>query len=152
MISLEKKIETLHITRSSTEKTQQLADESMEVSRHIERVTRLSSLALLLYRWYVIHGHSRNEAEEKDIKLFFKNYLPANLEKCQDFMKNFISTKVIAGMISSGRISELLPLRTEMGGPVCGTSTDGFHRNRSLRERPACTSELAFYAKEFSCF
>jgi hypothetical protein len=85
LISLEKKIETLHITRSSTEKTQLLAEESMEVSRHIERVTRLSSLALLLYRWYVIHGHSRNEAEEKDITLFFKNYLPANLNEVSGF-------------------------------------------------------------------
>jgi hypothetical protein len=85
LISLEKKIETLHITRSSTEKTRQLAEESMEVSRHIERVTRLSSLALLLYRWYIINGHSRNEAEEKDIKLFFKNYLPANLDEVSGF-------------------------------------------------------------------
>ena len=67
LISLEKKIETLHITRSSTEKTRQLAEESMEVSRHIERVTRLSSLALLLYRWYVINGHSRN----KILKILF---------------------------------------------------------------------------------
>jgi hypothetical protein len=85
LISLEKKIETLHITRSSTEKTRQLAEESMEVSRHIERVTRLSSLALLLYRWYVINGHSRNEAEEKDIKLFFRNYLPENLDEVSGF-------------------------------------------------------------------
>ncbi len=81
LISLEKKIETLHITRSSTESTQLLAEQSMEVSRHIERVTRLSNLALLLYRWYVINGHTRNETEEKDVNLFFKNYLPANLKR-----------------------------------------------------------------------
>jgi hypothetical protein len=85
LTSLEKKIEILHITRSSTEKTRQLADESMEVSRHIERVTRLSSLALLLYRWYVINGHTRNEAEEKDVREFFRNYLPPNLNEVSGF-------------------------------------------------------------------
>jgi hypothetical protein len=85
LISLEKKIETLHITRSSPEKTRILADESMDVSRHIERVTRLSNLALLLYRWYVINGHTRNESEEKDVNLFFKNYLPANLNEVSGF-------------------------------------------------------------------
>lgn len=85
LISLEKKIETLHITRSSPEKTQVLANESMEVSRHIERVTRLSNLALLLYRWYVINGHTRNETEEKDVNLFFKNYLPADLNEVSGF-------------------------------------------------------------------
>ena len=57
----------------------------MEVSRHIERVTRLSNLALLLYRWYVINGHTRNETEEKDVNLFFKNYLPANLNEVSGF-------------------------------------------------------------------
>jgi hypothetical protein len=85
LISLEKKIETLHITRSSPEKTRLLAHESMEVSRHIERVTRLSNLALLLYRWYVINGHTRNESEEKDVNLFFKNYLPADLNEVSGF-------------------------------------------------------------------
>lgn len=85
LISLEKKIETLHITRSSTEKTRELAEESMDVSRHIERVTRLSNLALLLYRWYVIYGHTRNESEEKDVRLFFRNYLPADLNQVSGF-------------------------------------------------------------------
>jgi tetratricopeptide (TPR) repeat protein len=85
LISLEKKIETLHITRSSPEKTQLLAEQSMNVSRHIERVTRLSNLALLLYRWYVINGHTRNETEEKDVNLFFKNYLPADIKEVSGF-------------------------------------------------------------------
>jgi hypothetical protein len=85
LISLEKKIETLHITRSSTEKTEQMAAEALQVSSHIDRVTRLSNLALLLYRWYVIHGHSRNEEDEKDIKVFFKEYLPKDLSEVNGF-------------------------------------------------------------------
>lgn len=76
VISLEKKIETLHITRSSLEKTEQLSIEALEIAGHIDRVTRLSNLALLLYRWYVKNGHARNEADEKDIREFFHSNIP----------------------------------------------------------------------------
>ncbi|MEO6637837.1 MAG: hypothetical protein ABIN25_06150, partial [Ginsengibacter sp.] len=75
VISLEKKIETLHITRSSLEKTQLLTEEALDISGHIDRVTRLSNLALLLYRWYVQNGHARNEQDEKGIRQYFKNSL-----------------------------------------------------------------------------
>lgn len=78
VISLEKKIETLHITRSSLERTQLLTEEAQENSEHIDRVTRLSNLALLLYRWYVKNGHARNETDEKGIEHFFKTSLPAD--------------------------------------------------------------------------
>jgi hypothetical protein len=85
VISLEKKIETLHITRSTTEKTLLLAEEAQEISGHIDRVTRLSNLALLLYRWYVINGHARNQADEQDLKTFFKNYLPKDVNAVNGF-------------------------------------------------------------------
>lgn len=85
LISLEKKIETLHITRSTTDKTQILANEAIEISEHIDRVTRLSNLALLLYRWYVINGHSRNKEDEKDIRQYFKDNLPSNVEAVNGF-------------------------------------------------------------------
>lgn len=84
-ISLEKKIETLHITRSTTDKTQQMAAEAMEVSEHINRVTRLSNLALLLYRWYVLNGHARNVEDEKNIKAYFKEQLPADINAVNGF-------------------------------------------------------------------
>ena len=85
LISLEKKIETLHITRSSLEKTELLAAEAMEISAHIDRVTRLSNLALLLYRWYVKNGHARNEQDEQGIRAFFQENVPPNAEKLTDF-------------------------------------------------------------------
>ena len=85
VLSLEKKIETLHITRSSIEKTQILAEEALVISGHIDRVTRLSNLALLLYRWYVKNGHARNEKDEKGIRDFFKNSLPADTEAINGF-------------------------------------------------------------------
>lgn len=104
VISLEKKIETLHITRSSLEKTEQLSIEALEISGHIDRVTRLSNLALLLYRWYVKNGHARNEADEKDIREFFTAIFPPTQMPSPAFMKNYISTRVIAGMLLSARI------------------------------------------------
>jgi hypothetical protein len=85
VISLEKKIETLHITRSSLEKTELLAQESLDISSHIDRVTRLSNLALLLYRWYVQNGHARNVEDEKDIRYFFKKSLPVDTNAIHGF-------------------------------------------------------------------
>jgi hypothetical protein len=85
LLSLEKKIETLHITRSSTEKTRLMAEEALEISRHIDRVTRLSNLALLLYRWFILYGHARNAQDEKELKTFFKSYLPADINEVNGF-------------------------------------------------------------------
>ena len=85
VISLEKKIETLHITRSSLEKTELLAEEALDISGHIDRVTRLSNLALLLYRWYVKYGHARNEQDETNIKEFFKNNIPDDINVINGF-------------------------------------------------------------------
>jgi len=84
-ISLEKKIETLHITRSSLDKTQLLTEEALEISGHIDRVTKLSNLALLLYRWYVKNGHARNVEDEKDLRKFFKSSLPEDANAIHGF-------------------------------------------------------------------
>src|SRR5580698_8852537 len=85
VISLEKKIETLHITRSSQEKVELLADASREITGHIDRVSRLSSLALQLYRWYIKNGHARNVEDEKDIRTFFRKHLPSDAHTINDF-------------------------------------------------------------------
>ncbi|MEO6962615.1 MAG: hypothetical protein ABIY90_11640 [Puia sp.] len=85
LISLEKKIETLHITRSSLEKTEQLARESTEISEHIDRVTKLSNLALLLYRWYVENGHARNDADEKRLREFYNQFSLPDTSMLSDF-------------------------------------------------------------------
>jgi hypothetical protein len=85
LISLEKKIETLHITRTSLDKTEQLTREASEISDHIDRVTRLSNLALLLYRWYVENGHARNEADVKKLREFFKQNTLADATNLSDF-------------------------------------------------------------------
>ncbi|HLF44809.1 MAG TPA: hypothetical protein VI548_00180 [Chitinophagaceae bacterium] len=85
VISLEKKIETLHITRSTLEKTELLSIEALEISAHIDQVVKLSNLALLLYRWYVKNGYAGNEKDESEIRNFFKTHLPSHPERITDF-------------------------------------------------------------------
>lgn len=88
VISLEKKIETLHITRSMQHRPDSLTTEAIEVNEKRLNITRLSNLALQLYSWYVKNGHARNEEDEKDVKQFFKENLPANSEKLTGFYES----------------------------------------------------------------
>jgi hypothetical protein len=85
LIALEKRIEGLHITRNVQFRADALALEANDVSRHIDMVARLSNLALKLFSWFVQHGHARNEEDEKDIKAFMKESLPANVREQTGF-------------------------------------------------------------------
>jgi hypothetical protein len=108
-ISLEKKIETLHITRSMKDRPERLTEEAIDVNERRKNITKLSNLALQMYSWYVKFGHARNEEEEKKVKKYFKQNLPSSArvlggfyEKlyffqsscwyafiCQDFLKYY---------------------------------------------------------------
>ena len=76
IISLEKKIETLHITRSMQNRAERLTLEANDVNEKRRMITSLSNLALQLYSWYIKNGHARNEKDETGIKYFFKQSLP----------------------------------------------------------------------------
>jgi len=78
VISLEKKIETLHITRSMQDRPDRLTIEANEINERRSMITQLSNLALRLYSWYVRQGHARNERDEVGVTEFFKKNLPAN--------------------------------------------------------------------------
>ena len=77
VISLEKKIETLHITRSMQDKADVLATEANDVHERRKMITQLSNLALQLYSWYIKNGHARNEKDETGVKNFFTKQLPS---------------------------------------------------------------------------
>ncbi len=85
VISLEKKIETLHITRSGETAADRLTNEANEVNEQRTTITGLSNLALQLYQWYVKHGHARNEKDEKGVKQFFKKSLLVDPQKITGF-------------------------------------------------------------------
>jgi hypothetical protein len=76
VIALEKRIESLHITRSMLDRAELLSAEANEVSSHIDMVARLSNLSLQLYSWYIKHGHARNEEDETTVIQFMQDNLP----------------------------------------------------------------------------
>ncbi|WP_207493443.1 hypothetical protein [Aridibaculum aurantiacum] len=75
-ISLEKKIETLHITRSMQGRAEKLTSQANEVHERRVMIAQLSNLALQLYSWYIKNGHARNEKDEAGVKEFFIDKLP----------------------------------------------------------------------------
>ena len=77
LLALEKRIETLHITRSMEEKAERLSEEVRLVHDRLSAIERLSNLALQLYGWYIKNGHARNEEDEQGIKDFFRQNIPA---------------------------------------------------------------------------
>lgn len=81
VISLEKKIEILHITRSMQDRADRLSAEADDINAKRTMITRLSNLALQLYSWYIKNGHARNEKDETGINAFFKSHLPADAYK-----------------------------------------------------------------------
>jgi len=85
VLSLEKKIEALHITRSMQGKSERLSEEALEVIDHIGMVARLSNLAVQLYSWYIQNGHARNEKDEAGVKQFFIKNLPAGADNFNGF-------------------------------------------------------------------
>lgn len=85
IISLEKKIETLHITRSLQDRADTLAAEANEVHEKRLLITRLSNLALQLYSWYIKNGHARNAADEAGVRHFFAQNFPAGADCNQGF-------------------------------------------------------------------
>ncbi|GAC1596307.1 MAG: hypothetical protein NVS3B19_18870 [Ginsengibacter sp.] len=78
VIALEKRIETLHISRSMQSRAEVLSAEALEVSDRIAMMTKLSNLAMLLYSWFIKHGHARKTADDQAVKDFFTKNLPEN--------------------------------------------------------------------------
>jgi len=85
VIFFEKKIESLHITRSMQDRADQLTAESELVNQRIVRISRLSNLSLQLYSWYIRNGHARNEYDMQAIRQFFENHLPKSANTVSGF-------------------------------------------------------------------
>ncbi|MEY4278129.1 MAG: hypothetical protein RL377_133 [Bacteroidota bacterium] len=63
VLFLEKKIESLHITRSMQDRAKQLSDEIDDANKRIHLIAKTSNLSLQLYSWYIQHGHARDEED-----------------------------------------------------------------------------------------
>jgi hypothetical protein len=75
-VNFEKKIETLHITRSIGNRAEALSLESDTINQRLTLIGKLSNLALQMYGWYIEHGHARDRQDVHAIKSFFETNLP----------------------------------------------------------------------------
>lgn len=75
VLIMEKKIETLHITRSIQDRADELTLEVENTNLQLAKETRLSNLALELYSWYIKNGLARNQEDEKEIEDYFQKHL-----------------------------------------------------------------------------
>ncbi len=87
-ISLEKRIETLHVSRDMQHRAEQLSTEINEVIYHIGTMAKLSNLVMLLHSWFIQHGHARNENDVKKVEAYWQDHLPANAASEKGFYEN----------------------------------------------------------------
>ena len=85
VLFLEKKIESLHITRSMQDRADALTSESNETNIQLIRVTGLSNLALQLYSWYIKNGHARNDEDEREVESYFHEHLTEDVKNPEGF-------------------------------------------------------------------
>ncbi|MEO6905922.1 MAG: hypothetical protein ABI148_06145, partial [Ginsengibacter sp.] len=83
VLILEKKIETLHITRSMQDRADQLSIDVNKANEHLKKQSKLSNLALQLYSWYIKNGLARNRDDENEVENFFRAHLTEEI-KVQD--------------------------------------------------------------------
>jgi hypothetical protein len=76
IIELEKVIESQYITRSSTNRADELIKESQRVSLQNDIVSKLSNLSLKLYQIMLVKGYVKTHKELKDLQQFFEASLP----------------------------------------------------------------------------
>ncbi len=85
VLILEKKIESLHITRSMQERADELTSESNETNVMLIKQTKLSNLALQLYSWYIKNGHARNKDDERELENYFHQHLTNDIKNPEGF-------------------------------------------------------------------
>ncbi len=81
----EKKIETLHITRSFADRANDLATEVDDLNARLTMVGKLSNLALQLYGLYIKVGHARDLHDVEEVKRFFDEKLPTDANNYSGF-------------------------------------------------------------------
>ena len=87
VLIMEKKIETLHITRSMQDRADALTNELDLTNKHLMRQTALSNLALQLYSWYIKNGLARNENDEKEVEDYFHQHLVNEVKHPESFFE-----------------------------------------------------------------
>lgn len=85
ILFLEKKIETLHITRSIQNRAEQLCAEVDEVNDRVQLIGQLSNISLQLYGWYIKNGHARNEDDRISVDYYLQHPAIASAQNEKGF-------------------------------------------------------------------
>jgi len=85
VLIIEKKIETLHITRSMQDRADELSRDANDSNVRLVKQSKLSNLALQLYSWYIKNGLARNKDDEKEIENYFKEHLTEEIKFPEGF-------------------------------------------------------------------
>ena len=85
VLFLEKKIESLHITRSMQNRADTLCKEVMEANNRLVMIGQLSNLSLQLYSWYIKNGHARNKKDEAAVQQYFNEHLSFDVKNVDGF-------------------------------------------------------------------
>ena len=81
----EKKIETLHITRSMQDRADELTHDIGVANMQLAKQSKLSNLALQLYSWYIKNGLARNKADEKEVEDYFRRHFTEDMKAPEKF-------------------------------------------------------------------
>ena len=76
IVEIEKKIETRYVTGSSSDRAQQLTNESSNLRKQFYLDGTWSDLSLELYDYYLKFGHVNNQEQYEKIRSFFKSHSP----------------------------------------------------------------------------
>ncbi len=85
VLIVEKKIETLHITRSMQDRADALSSDVNDSNVQLVKQSKLSNLALQLYSWYIKNGLARNKQDEREIEDYFQQHLTDEIKTPQGF-------------------------------------------------------------------
>jgi len=88
VLFLEKKIESLHITRSMQDRAKQLSDEIDEANERLSLIAQSSNLSLQLYGWYIQHGHARNDEDRTALDALMQDPILEKIKSSTGFYEN----------------------------------------------------------------
>jgi hypothetical protein len=80
VLILEKKIESLHITRSMQDRADELTNDVNDSNLRLAKQSKLSNLALQLYSWYIRNGLARNITDEEEVENYFHLHLTDDIK------------------------------------------------------------------------
>ncbi len=76
IVEFEKVIESQYITRSLSNRADELSEQSKELSLRNVRISKLSNLSLQLYSLLLKEGYVKDDADSKKVKSYFDKRLP----------------------------------------------------------------------------